>query len=149
MMLALGLAASCTIPAAVSTSSRVISAEPVMLISTPIAPLMEVSSRGLETAAVAACSAFSRPVAMPTPICARPADFMTAETSAKSRLIITFSEKPTSSEMEVTACLSTSSAMPKALAKVIFWSVTYFSRSLGMIISESTFSPRSAMPCSA
>ena len=35
---------------------------------------------------------FSRPTATPTPMCARPASFMTAETSAKSRLMITRSE---------------------------------------------------------
>ena len=51
-----------TMLAAVSTSSRVSSEEPVTLTSTPVAPLMEVSSRGLETAAVAACSAFSRQI---------------------------------------------------------------------------------------
>ena len=43
-------------------------------------------------AAMAACSAFSRPEAMPTPMCARPAFFMMEETSAKSRLMMTRSE---------------------------------------------------------
>ena len=35
--------------------------------------------------------------------------------------------------------------MPKALAKVIFWSVTYFSRSFGMMMRESTLSLRAAI----
>ena len=92
MMLASGLAASWTMLAAVSTSSRPRSDEPVMLMSTPMAPLMEVSSRGLATAAWAACSALSRPEAVPTPMWARPASFMMADTSAKSRLMFTCSE---------------------------------------------------------
>ena len=48
--------------------------------------------QGAATAAMAACSAFSRPEAMPTPMCARPAFFMMEETSAKSRLMMTRSE---------------------------------------------------------
>ena len=149
MMFASGFAASMTMFAAVSTSSSPSSEEPVMLMRTPVAPLMDVSSSGLETAAIAACSALSRPEAVPTPMCAWPASFMMAETSAKSRLMITCSEYATSSEMELTACFKTSSAIPKALAKVIFWSVTNFRRSFGMIIRESTLSERFAMPPSA
>ena len=42
--------------------------EPVTLISTPLAPLMEVSSRGLEMAILAASSALFLPAARPTPM---------------------------------------------------------------------------------
>ena len=72
---------------------------------------------------------------------------MTAVTSAKSRLM-----KPVfliRSEMDCTAWRSTSSAISKALAKVIFWSVAYFSRSLGIITRESTLVRSSSMPFSA
>ena len=41
-----------------------------MLMITPIAPLMDVSKRGLEIARSAACLALSSPEARPTPICA-------------------------------------------------------------------------------
>ena len=63
MMLASGCAASCTRFAAVSTSSRSISSEPVMLISTPRAPFMDVSISGLATASFAASSALPLPAA--------------------------------------------------------------------------------------
>ena len=115
--------------------------------STPRAPLMEVSSRGLETARRAASSALFLPEARPTPMWAMPASFMTADTSAKSRLI-----NPVfliRSEMDCTAWRSTSSATSKALARVIFCSVTNFSRSLGMITRESTLVRRFSMPSSA
>ncbi len=42
--------------------------EEVMLMITPFAPAILVSSRGLEMAAIAACSALSLPLAWPTPI---------------------------------------------------------------------------------
>ena len=115
--------------------------------STPLAPSMEVSSRGLEMAILAASSALPLPAARPTPMWAMPAFFMMAVTSAKSRLM-----KPVSrirSEMDCTAWRSTSSAISKAFAKVIFWSVACFSRSLGMMTRESTLSFSSAMPASA
>ena len=58
-----------------------------MLMSTPRAPLMDVSMSGLATAMRAASSALPLPAARPTPICAKPASFMTQVTSAKSRLM--------------------------------------------------------------
>ena len=101
MVSASGCTASCTSDAACSTSSRPISMEPVTLMSTPRAPWMEVSSSGLEMAMRAASSALPLPAARPTPMCAMPAFFMMAVTSAKSRLM-----KPVSrmrSEMDCTA----------------------------------------------
>ena len=70
---------------AVSMSSRLTSAEAVMLIITPFAPSIEVSKSGLDTAISAATAALSLPVALPIPICAYPASFITEVTSAKSR----------------------------------------------------------------
>ena len=63
------------------------SSEPVMFISTPCAPLMEVSISGLATAMRAASSALPLPAAWPTPMCAKPAFFIMQVTSAKSRLM--------------------------------------------------------------
>jgi len=59
-----------------------------MLINTPLAPLSDTSSSsGLFTAASAARSARLSPSLSPVPIMALPMPFMTARTSAKSRLI--------------------------------------------------------------
>ena len=147
MMFASGCAASCTRFAAASTSSRPMSSEPVTFISTPCAPFIEVSIKGLATAIFAASSALPLPTAWPTPMCAKPASFMIVVTSAKSRLI-----KPVffmRSEMLVTAWRSTSSAISKAFASVTFWSVAYFRRSFGMMSRESTLPSREFMPVSA
>ena len=74
--------------AASSTSYSVISCPPVILISTPLAPCIESSSRsGLAIAASAASRARLGPSASPVPIIALPISFMTMRTSAKSRLI--------------------------------------------------------------
>ena len=53
---------------AVSISSRPISGDEVILIITPLAPLIAVSRSGLEIAILAAFSALSLPEALPTPI---------------------------------------------------------------------------------
>ena len=147
MMWASGWAASCTMEAACSTSSRPMSGEPVMFSSTPRAPAMEVSSRGLSMAILAASAALSLPEARPMPIWAKPALRMMVATSLKSRLI-----RPgtvISSEMLCTAWRSTLSATSKAFWKVIFWSETSLSRSLGMTTRASTFSFSSEMPALA
>ena len=68
MMLASGWALWVMRPAAVSTSSRPMSGLDVMLMMTPWAPAMLVSSRGLETAALAAFSALPAPLALPVPM---------------------------------------------------------------------------------
>ena len=68
MMLASSWARSVTIWEAVSISSRAMSGEEVMLMITPLAPEILVSSRGLDTAARAACWALSLPLAWPTPM---------------------------------------------------------------------------------
>ena len=66
--LASSWARSVTIWEAVSISSRAMSGEEVILMITPLAPAILVSSRGLEMAAMAACSALSLPLARPTPM---------------------------------------------------------------------------------
>ena len=72
--------------AASSTSNSVMSRPPVMLISTPRAPRMEVSSSsGLLMAASAAFTARSSPSASPVPIIALPISAITVRISAKSR----------------------------------------------------------------
>ena len=68
MVRASGWTACCTREAACSTSSRPMSIEPVTLIRTPLAPSIEVSSRGLEMAIRAASSALPLPAARPTPM---------------------------------------------------------------------------------
>ena len=53
---------------AIAMLKAAMSGEEVILIITPFAPLIEVSSKGLEIAILAACWAFSFPEARPTPI---------------------------------------------------------------------------------
>jgi len=72
MMFASGCALWVIMEAAVSTSSRPISGLEVMLMITPRAPAMLVSSSGLEIAALAAFSALPAPLATPTPMWAKP-----------------------------------------------------------------------------
>ena len=134
--------------AASSTSCRVMSRPPVMLISTPLAPFIEWSSRsGLEIALSAATRLRSGPSASPVPIIALPISPITVRMSAKSRLI-----RPGITIRSVTPrtpMCSTSSAILKASAKVVF-SLAILNRFwLGMTISVSTTFSSSRMPCSA
>ena len=105
--------------AASSTSNKVMSEPAVILISTPFAPLIEISSsNGLAMACSAASVARRSPSASPVPIMALPISPITDLMSAKSRLIrpgITIrSVTPRTPEY------STSSAILKASAKVVF-----------------------------
>ena len=134
--------------AASSTSYSVMSSPPVMLISTPRAPCMETSSRsGLAMAASAASVARLSPSASPVPIMALPISFITVLTSAKSRLI-----RPgltIKSVMPATPECSTSSAIAKASANVV-WALAMRNRFwFGMIISVSTSLASSSMPAMA
>ena len=88
MMLASGSTLSRMMCAASSISKSFMSRPPVMLISTPRAPLRLISSSsGLAMAFSAACTARSSPEASPVPIMALPISSITARTSAKSRLM--------------------------------------------------------------
>ena len=84
-----------------------------MLISTPVAPWIDMSSSsGLEIAFCAASMARFSPLALPVPMSAMPISHMIVRTSAKSRLM-----RPCTvirSEMPRTAWSSTSSALRKA-----------------------------------
>ena len=148
MMLASGSTALWMMRAASATSCRVRSRPPVMLISTPLAPSIEVSSSSGELIArCAASSARFSPLAMPVPMSAMPMPRMIVRTSAKSTLI-----SPGTvirSEMPCTAWRSTSSAIRKASASGVPRSTKLSSRSFGMVISVSTASRSSSMPCSA
>ena len=86
MTFAFWSAAPVTTSAASFTSNRPISAPPVMLRRMPVAPSIDASSSGDETAVRAASAARFSPVAMPMPIRAEPASRMIVRTSAKSRL---------------------------------------------------------------
>ena len=88
MMLASWSTSSRIRVAASSTSNKVRSLPPVIEINRPRAPFIDESSiSGLAIAASAAVSARLSPVASPVPIIALPISFITALTSAKSRLI--------------------------------------------------------------
>ena len=68
MMFASSETLSLIIVDAASISSRLTSAEAVMLMIRPLAPSIEVSRSGLEIAISAATVALSLPVALPIPI---------------------------------------------------------------------------------
>ena len=105
--------------AASSTSNKVISFPPVILISKPFAPFKEYSSiKGLEIAASAASIALFSPSASPIPIMAFPIPLITVSMSAKSKLI-----RPgltIKSVIPLTPCIKTLSAILNASGKVVF-----------------------------
>ena len=80
------LAALLTTSAACSASNKVKFTPPVILIIASVAPSIEVSNNGLDTACFAASNALSSPIPIPIPIIARPLFSITALTSAKSKL---------------------------------------------------------------
>ena len=116
------LASSCAVlvisVAASSTSARVISSPPVILIRICRAPSILVSSRrGLEIAFSAASIALFSPTALPLPIIALPILPIMVFTSAKSKL--TNPGMTIKSEMLPTACCKTSSTIPNALVNEV------------------------------
>ena len=147
MMLASGWATPWMISAASLTSNRPRSGPPAMLRRMPLAPSIDASSSGLVMAARAALTDRPSPVAEPMPMMAVPALLMIIFTSAKSVLI----RPGTVIRLVIpcTPCISTSSAILKALTIDVFSLDTVSSRSLGMMMRVSTFSFRFWMPCSA
>ena len=116
--------------------------------STPLAPFIETSSSsGFEIAASAASIERRSPSASPVPIIALPISAMIARMSAKSRLMrpgITIrSVTPRTPEY------STSSAILKASAKVVFSFATRNRFWFGMMMRVSTYFCSSWMPASA
>src|SRR5689334_628523 len=130
------------------TSPSVRSSPPVMLISTPVAPVMEMlSSRGEEMACCTASIARFSPRPMPVPMIAAPPFCITVRTSAKS----TFTMPVTvmSEEMPCVAWSSTSSAFFKASWNGMPLPTTASSRSFGTTTIVSTCLRISAIPISA
>ena len=132
------------------TSAIIRSDPPVMLSSTPEAPLILTSSNGDSRAARIAASARSMPFPLPIAIQAGPASRITVRRSAKSRFISPGNSS--SSVMDCIASLNTSSAILNAADIDIAGSATSSSRSLGITINVSTslasqFKPRFACCC--
>ena len=147
MMLAFSSAHASTVRAASSTSVNVRSGPPAMENSTREAPAMDASSRLEFVACCAASSARFSPLAMPMPIMAVPASFLTVRMSAKSRLM-----RPGMVMRSVTPWMpwrNVSSAMRKASIIEVFLSTISSRRSFGMTMSVSTFWESRSMPCSA
>ena len=86
MTFAFASAAAVTTSAASFTSKRPTSGPAVTLSRIPVAPSIDDSSSGDETAIRAASAARFSPAALPIPISAEPASRMIVRTSAKSRL---------------------------------------------------------------
>src|SRR5689334_2769793 len=130
------------------TSPRVRSSPPVMLISTPVAPVMEMlSSSGDEIACCTASIARFSPRPMPVPMIAAPPFCITVRTSAKS----TFTMPVTVMREEIpcVAWSSTSSAFLSASWNGIPLPTTASSRSFGTTTMVSTCLRISAIPISA
>src|SRR6266446_5783526 len=130
------------------TSPSVRSSPPVMLISTPVAPVMEMlSSSGDEIACCTASIARFSPRPMPVPMIAAPPFCITVRTSAKS----TFTMPVTvmREEMPWVACSSTSSAFLSASWNGMPLPTTASSRSFGTTTMVSTCLRISAIPISA
>src|SRR5882724_235772 len=130
------------------TSPSVRSSPPVMLMRTPVAPVMEMlSSSGDEIACCTASIARFSPRPMPVPMIAAPPFCITVRTSAKS----TFTMPVTvmREEMPWVACSSTSSAFLSASWNGMPLPTTASSRSFGTTTMVSTCLRISAIPISA
>src|SRR3989441_1216813 len=141
-------AASFTTSETCVTSPSVKSSPPVMLISTPVAPVMEMlSSSGEEIACCTASIARFSPRPVPVPMIEAPPFCITVRTSAKS----TFTMPVTvmREEMPCVACSSTSSARLRASWNGMPFPTTASSRSFGTTTIVSTCLRISAMPMSA
>ena len=114
---------------------------------TSVAPSMVLSKSGEEIAIFTASIALSSPLALPIPTWAIPLSFITAETSAKSKLI-----SPGTlikSVIPCTDCCNTSSAFFKASGREVFFSTISNKRSLGITIKVSTALFKASIPSMA
>ena len=140
-------AADVTTSAASFTSKRPMFGPPLTFSRIPVAPSIEDSSSGDDTAWRAATVARLSPDAVPIPISAEPASLMIVRTSAKSRL--TRPGIVIRSVIPCTPCRSTSSASLNASTIEVRFSTTWSRRSFSITISVSTMSRRSSIPRSA
>ena len=115
--------------------------------STPRAPSIFTSISGDSIACCAAKVARFSPDARPIPISAEPAFFITAFTSAKSRLIRACSV--INSEIPCTPCRSTSSAIRKVSKSGVRGSIVCSNRSFGIVINASTWRDKFSIASSA
>ena len=130
------------------TSSMVRSDPPVMLMSTPAAPRIEMlSSSGEVIASRAALTARFSPRPTPVPISAAPHDAMMVRTSAKSTLTSPLTR--IRSLIPWVACSSTSSAFFSAALNEVPFPTTASRWSFGTTIIVSTERLSSDSPCSA
>mmetsp|Transcript_22897 Transcript_22897/g.54454 ORF Transcript_22897/g.54454 Transcript_22897/m.54454 type:complete len:313 (+) Transcript_22897:345-1283(+) len=147
MMLASGSDISNIAWAAALTSCSVMSLEPVMVSTMPLASAIGKSMSGDETAATAASCARFLPSAVPIPMSARPEPPMTLCTSAKSTLIMP--ALTMMSEMPTTPWRRMSSATQNASWSGVPSSTRSSSLSLETTIRMSTCCVSSSMASSA
>ena len=141
------LAAALTTSAACSASNKVKLTPPVIFIIASVAPSIEVSSNGEETACLAASIALSSPIPIPIPMIACPDFSITALTSAKSKLI-----SPTTaikSEIDCTPRRNTLSTSLKASYIGVDLSIISLNLSFGITIKVSTCFFNSSIPATA
>ena len=117
------------------------------LSSIPVAPSIDSSISGEETAIFAASAARFSPEAAPTPIIAEPASDITARTSAKSRLI--WPGVVIRSVMPWTPWRRMSSAIRNASLTEVWRSTTWSSFSFGTMIRVSHLARSLSIPSSA
>ena len=110
----------------------------------PLAPSMDISSKGEFIACVAATEALSFPLALPMPITEAPASLIIAFTSAKSTF--TIPGEIISSVIPKTAFFKTSSIASNAFIKEVSLFIIEKILSLGIAIKVSTFSLTLAIP---
>jgi len=123
------------------------SSPPEIANKTPLAPEIDKSRRGELIAESAAFSARPSPAAIPTPIKALPASYITDLISAKSTLIIP--GVVINSDIPSTACFKTSSHKANASLNPTSFSEIAISLSLGITKIASTSFSRSDKPRSA
>ena len=141
------LAAVLITSAASSTSNNVSEAPPVTFIIASVAPFIDVSSSGEDTACLAASVALFSPEPTPIPINALPLSFIIAFTSAKSRL--TKPDTAIKSDIDCTPLCSTLSTSLNASSIGVLLSINSLNLSLGITIKVSTCFFNSSSPDTA
>ena len=112
-----------------------------------VAPSIDCSKSGEETACLAASNALSSPIPIPIPMIARPEPSIIALTSAKSKF--TSPGTAIKSDIPCTPCLKTSSAILNASTIDVFLSIICNNLSFGVTTNVSTFPFKLSIPRSA